>query len=217
KENWYPTRLLHITSGGQQVRLVISQDHAPKGHYMTLSHRWGASQYTKLLTSTMAQLQKAIAVPDLPPAFQNAIKIAASLDTQYLWIDGLCIKQDPDDRTDWGIEALTMGKVYANAFLNISATLAVDGSETLFHNQGYEPFGPSEIVLRVEGKLKKFYLLDGDIWTDEISNAPLSSRGWVFQERFLARRVLHFGNRQLGWECRQSTTLEIFGKDCQPA
>jgi len=210
KENWYPTRLLHITSGGEQVRLVISQDHAPKGHYMTLSHRWGASQYKKLLTSTMAQLQRAVAVPDLPPAFQDAIKIAASLATQYLWIDGLCIKQDLDDRTDWEIESRTMGKVYANAFLNISATLAVDGSETLFHNQGHDPFGPSETGLKVEGKLKKFFLIDGDLWPDEISNAPLSSRGWVFQERFLARRVLHFGTRQLAWECRQSTALEMF-------
>ncbi|KAE9364280.1 HET-domain-containing protein [Stipitochalara longipes BDJ] len=212
KENWHPTRLLHITSGGQQVRLVISQDHAPKGYYITLSHRWGECPYTKLETSTMAQLQRVVDVPDLPPAFQDAIRIAAFLDIQYLWIDGLCIKQDRDDRSDWEIESLTMGKVYANAFLNVSATLAVDGSEALFHNQGWGPIGPSEIKLKINGRTELFYILDGEIWEDEISNAPLNNRGWVFQERFLAQRVLHCGTRQLGWECRQLTALAMFPK-----
>ncbi|KAH7393420.1 heterokaryon incompatibility protein-domain-containing protein [Cadophora sp. MPI-SDFR-AT-0126] len=209
-ENWYPTRLLHITSGGQKVRLVISQDHAPKGQYITLSHRWGKIESTKLQTSNMAQLQRDVAVPDLPLAFQDAIKVAVSLEIQYLWIDALCIKQDEDERSDWEIESRIMGKVYANAFLNISATLAVDGSERLFHNQGYDALGLSEIKFKMRGKEKQISLLDGDIWTDEISNAPLNSRGWVFQGRFLAQRVLHFGTRQLGWECRQSTALEMF-------
>jgi hypothetical protein len=211
QENWYPTRLLHITSGGQQVRLIVSQDHHPKGQYMTLSHKWGENVGTKLQTSTMAQLQRAVVVPDLPPAFQDTIKIAAFMDIQYLWIDALCIKQD-SDRSDWEIESLNMGKVYANAFLNVSATLAVKGTEPLFHNQGWAPIGPSEIKLKIKGPLKHFHVLNGDIWSDGISNAPLNNRGWVFQERFLARRVLHFSTRQLGWECRHQTALETFPK-----
>jgi hypothetical protein len=78
RECWYPTRLLHIISG-DQARLILSEDHAPKGYYITLSHRWGDFQYTKLLTETLAQLQSVIAVSNLPPAFRDAIKVATLL------------------------------------------------------------------------------------------------------------------------------------------
>lgn len=211
-ENWYPTRLLHITTNCQQVRLVISRSHVPQGRYMTLSHRWGENKYINLQTSTIAQLQRAVVVDDLPPAFQDAIKIAAFLDIRYLWIDALCIKQDQDDRSDWETESLSMGKVYANAFLNVSATLAVDGKESLFHSQGCGPIEPSEVKLKVNGKISPFYAFNGEIWENEIPQAQLNNRGWVFQERFLARRVLHFSTTQLGWECRQLTALEVFPK-----
>ena len=209
RECWYPTRLLHIISG-DQARLILSEDHAPKGYYITLSHRWGNFQYTKLLTKTLAQLQSVIAVSHLPPAFRDAIKVAALLDIEYIWIDGLCVKQD--DRSDWEVESLMMGKIYENAFLNVSATLAVDGNEPLWRNQQRSPFGLSEMTLRIDGTQDVFYLLDGDIWIDEITSAPLNKRGWVFQERFLAKRVLHFSTRQLGWECQKMTALEMLPK-----
>lgn len=211
REDWYPTRLLYITSGGKQVRLVISKDHSPKGDYMTLSHRWGNFEYTKLFTNTMAQLQMAVTVSSLPLAFQDAIKIATSLNIQYLWIDGLCIKQD-QDRLDWEIESLTMGKVYANAFLNISAALAVDGNEPLYPTRLWSELTPSEMTIEVDGKTHRLYMFDADLWDAEITRAPLIERGWVFQERMLARRVLHFSTRQLGWECGELSALEMFPK-----
>jgi hypothetical protein len=34
-----------------------------------------------------------------------------------------------------------------------------------------------------------------------VANAPLYTRGWVFQERLLAPRVLNFTRNQLFWEC----------------
>jgi hypothetical protein len=37
---------------------------------------------------------------------------------------------------------------------------------------------------------------------------PLLNRGWVYQERLLARRVLHFGPQKLIWECASETTCE---------
>lgn len=36
---------------------------------------------------------------------------------------------------------------------------------------------------------------------------PLSSRGWVVQERLLSPRVLHFTNDRLMWECEESPSL----------
>ena len=41
-------------------------------------------------------------------------------------------------------------------------------------------------------------MLDED-WDTSVDSAPLSARGWVFQERILSPRIIHFGNRQLFW------------------
>jgi hypothetical protein len=43
------------------------------------------------------------------------------------------------------------------------------------------------------------------VWADEVERAPLSSRGWVVQERFLAARILHFTRNQIYWECLESS------------
>lgn len=209
---WFPSRLLYVGSQGREVKLIISEYSPPNGPYMTLSHRWGPQTYTKLQSSTMVQLQNGIDIVSLPQVFQDAIKIACLLGINYLWIDALCIKRDQDDLSDWEVESQNMGKVYSRAFLNVSATLSQDGSESLFHQQGLGPILPSEIELEVDGLLQKYYVFDSNMWSDEITDAPLNHRGWVFQERVLARRVLHFGQRQMGWECNELDALEVFPK-----
>ena len=215
-ESWYPSRLLHL-SQGREVKLVVPKHSPPKGVYITLSHRWGDHLSTKLNQSTMVQLQHGIDVARLPKTFQDTIMIADYLEISYLWIDALCIIQDEDDNTDWEKESQNMDKIYSCAFLNVSATRSLDGSESLLKNRDWGLFLPSEIELETNGLSQKYYVHDGDLWSDEIVNAPLNSRGWVFQERFLARRVLHFGQRQLGWECRELDALEIFPKGLRPA
>ncbi|OHE99932.1 hypothetical protein CORC01_04833 [Colletotrichum orchidophilum] len=64
--------------------------------------------------------------------------------------------------------------------------------------------------MEVDGLRNPYWLVDGDIWNDEVENTPLMQRAWVLQERFLAPRVLHFGQRQLAWECNELTALEMF-------
>lgn len=38
--------------------------------------------------------------------------------------------------------------------------------------------------------------------------SKLSTRGWVYQERMMSRRSLHFGQAETGWECRSRSTCE---------
>ncbi|KAL5590116.1 hypothetical protein FOVSG1_011983 [Fusarium oxysporum f. sp. vasinfectum] len=57
---------------------------------------------------------------------------------------------------------------------------------------------------------------DNELWDDDIENAPLQSRGWVFQERFLSPRILHFAERQIAWECGEISALEMFPKRVPP-
>lgn len=42
----------------------------------------------------------------------------------------------------------------------------------------------------------------------DLTNYPLLSRGWVFQERILSSRILHFNTSELAWEC----TAEVFSE-----
>ncbi|KAK2934903.1 Heterokaryon incompatibility [Fusarium oxysporum f. sp. vasinfectum] len=46
------------------------------------------------------------------------------------------------------------------------------------------------------------------IWTDDVASTPLSTRGWVVQERFLAPLGLYFTENQIYWECLETTVCE---------
>jgi hypothetical protein len=44
---------------------------------------------------------------------------------------------------------------------------------------------------------------------DVIGHAPLSKRGWIYQERMLSKRAVYFG-RQIHWECASLSAKEAF-------
>jgi hypothetical protein len=162
----------------------------------------------KLLSSNTVQFQTEIETSTLSQVFQDAIAIAQHLGIYYLWIDSLYIQQD-EDELDWNVESQQMDKVYANALLNLSATMASSGAESLLQSRSLGPIAPSKVKI-IHPSRENYYLVDVQIWRDEVDDAPLSRRGWVFQERFLARRILHFGPRQLAWECQEFEALEMF-------
>jgi len=175
---------------------------------MTLSHRWGVESYKILKSTTLKNLQISIDIFSLPQIFQDTIQIAVHLGIHYLWIDSLCVLQD--DWSDWEHEAKNLEKIYSSAFLNVSATMSIDGSESLVSGHPSVSYHPPQIELELNQRLQMFLVVDGDMWVDQIENAPLNKRGWVFPERFLACRVLHFGQSQMGWECREQATLQAF-------
>lgn len=158
----------------------------------------------------MPQLQKAVNVISLPQVFQDAIRIARHLDVHYLWIDSLCIKQDKDDLTDWMEESKMMGQVYSSACLNISATWQTESGDRLLRRRSWASKRPFEIKIDLDNRSYSYFVVDGSLWKDEVDDAPLNDRGWVFQERYLAKRVIHFGQTQLAWECGQSRALGMF-------
>src|SRR5436309_1737800 len=51
------------------------------------------------------------------------------------------------------------------------------------------------------------YQFESYIYTKE-TKLPLLTRGWVFQERLLSPRVLHFGIQELVWECTELSFCE---------
>ncbi|KAM0418893.1 hypothetical protein ACHAPT_012158 [Fusarium lateritium] len=55
------------------------------------------------------------------------------------------------------------------------------------------------------------------MWATEVNNSPLNGRGWVFQERLLAPRVIHFCRQEIFWECREHFCCETFPESLPPA
>ncbi|KAI3324011.1 HET-domain-containing protein [Xylariaceae sp. AK1471] len=207
-DQWYPTRLLDVgKQEGDCIRLIETSTVSPSRGYVTLSHCWGTAQVFKLNKVTATQLHRGISPAELPLTFQHAVTVTRKLQQQYIWIDSLCIYQDEDDKSDWLKEAFLMDKVYANCEFNIAATGAKDGSGGLFATR------VPEIELKptkVNWLQKEYILTDWTLLERELRLAPLNQRGWVVQERLLAPRILHFGSKQLFWECNEGVLCERF-------
>lgn len=231
---FFPTRVVdvHNIKNG----LVVLQDkkevlgsnvdgERPEGtypQYWTLSHRWGdPEKIIKLLggnpdkgtISNERDFRNGITLNELSPTFRDAMELVDKMGYRYIWIDCLCIFQDSS--SDWEQEAPTMKDVYENSFCNISAIRSsYDVSLGLFGPRLAEPsflcpFSvDSELPHLGDGQTEKWNFWYNSMWVDEINKAPLSSRGWVIQERFLARRTIHFAQNQIFWECLQNLRCE---------
>lgn len=55
-----------------------------------------------------------------------------------------------------------------------------------------------------------YHIIECNIFDTELNKSPLLRRAWVVQERLLAPRVLHFGVRQLLFECNNHYQCESY-------
>ncbi|KAI8653657.1 hypothetical protein LRP88_14362 [Fusarium phalaenopsidis] len=64
------------------------------------------------------------------------------------------------------------------------------------------------IQKRGEGLPRKYTFRDGHFGRT-IDNAPVNTRAWVMQERYMSPRALHFGAQQVFWEYRDKIASEL--------
>jgi hypothetical protein len=190
-----PSRILAI--GGPEsakIFLIPSKKQAP---YIALSYCWGKAQFLKLTTKNLQTCKDGILIDTLPNSFRHAIEVARGLNIHNIWIDALCILQD--DLGDWEIEASKMAEVYRNSVLVLAMTKASSPDEDCRGK-----------ILNTEIDSINARLIHHfpDPGYETSSAFPLAQRGWAFQERLLAPRVLHFGPHELAWQCLTSTDCE---------
>ncbi|KAK8219021.1 heterokaryon incompatibility protein-domain-containing protein [Phyllosticta capitalensis] len=212
-----PTRLLKLQNIGTEkvFSLVLSHECPPETRYMTLSHCWGnapAESKLRLLSDTYHSLRDAQSLNWLPKTFRDAFHVADTLNIRFLWIDRLCIFQD--SKEDWSKESAMMQDVYRHSFLNISAHGAFDDEDGCFFDRN-----ESQVKERFMNiNLGSCQRPQPFVYRDQIPNyvsrmaeeGSIVSRGWILQERLLAPRVVHFGRKQLLWECNSSNSCESF-------
>lgn len=209
-----PKRLVELLlddHGSLSMWRLVYADMIGTVPYFTLSHCWGSSQPLRLTKDNIPSLSKPSPVYGLPETYRHALEIVNSLGHKYLWIDSLCIIQD--DEKDWEIESSLMGSTYNHAVCNIAATWAAGGGDGCFSTRDPTTICPTFITLGFKVDDSSTYQISWGHdfgYYNDITQAPLNKRGWVVQERYLARRQLSFAKRQLYWECHELSASEEF-------
>lgn len=118
------------------------------------------------------------------------------------------------DEEDWKREAAKMSEVYRNSFVCLAATNSPNDNGGCY---SCDPIRVEQIKGKVSGRYTEPWTvyarqnLDHAAISDQMftqrSDAPgiLRTRAWVYQERMLAPRFLHFLDQELLLECK--TTL----------
>lgn len=213
-----PNRLLDVGlgEGTHDVRLVSKaeiQDHGAQ--FAALSYCWGApSDRVQAIPMTkktnISHRFDKVPWEEMTPVFKDAIALVRSLGLQYIWIDALCIIQDDDQ--DFAREASQMASIYGEAYIVIAATRARTGDAGLFNSRPR-----AQVVSHVSRDQKVSSVLtrkpfEHDAFTTSeprhFTSSPLFARAWCFQERLLARRVVHFAEHELLFECKQKLECE---------
>lgn len=181
---------------------------------MTLSHCWGDPKKMLRLTNSNLRHFKDVGIPytDLPRTFQDFVRLCRFLQSDYVWVDSLCIIQDSDE--DWIHESSTMADIYQCSKCNIAATSSKNPTEGCFHPRNVNLVTPMEFtILKGAGdnlSEEKYLVVGRHTWENNVEAGPLNKRCWVIQERILSPRKIHCGRQQLLWECHENFACETF-------
>jgi Fe2+ transport system protein FeoA len=211
-----PTRLLAIgTSPGSLIRVVYpangTQSLSKNVQYAALSYRWGEASFFYDYQTTRANIHEKTSGIDfarLPSVLQDAIEVARAIGVQYIWIDALCIIQGAGG--DYDSEAERMETVFSGAYCVIAASRAADVSHSILAERP-----PREVIAlpMTHGDNASIFIAeDIDSFQRDVIDGELNQRGWVLQERALARRTIYFAESQIYWECGAGIRCESFTK-----
>jgi hypothetical protein len=218
-ETVFPKRVLEFrepSPGEIYVCLRIESDDITSKEFAALSHCWGSHQRCVTTKGTLENHRRGIPWSQIPQTFQDSIRFCLAIGIQYLWIDAMCIVQD--DPVDWQIESARMADIYQNAHVTLAATHSSSDSGGCFpEHHGLvaertlslpDDFPSLWRGLKFREKARHWAL---PLPRSSSRSYPLLTRGWAFQERILAPRVLHFCGDEMIWECNSVCMCECGG------
>ncbi|KAI1068956.1 hypothetical protein LB507_006175 [Fusarium sp. FIESC RH6] len=221
-----PTRLVDVGTDApdQPPKLFVPLHHLRSLEYIALSYAWGSQgNFIKTTSSNLEAMTQYLPWTQLPKTIQEAIVVTRRLGIRYLWVDALCILQSegPDDikhKEDWSREAARFGQYYENSVLTIAATGASSSNDGLLLPRPILRFEPKSITFRPGEAAPLRYTIRSRIpsWLTDTHSSPLSERGWAIQERLLSRRVLHFAENMILWECHDCRATELDPQGLDP-
>lgn len=198
--------------------------------YLALSHPWGdPTEHTHFSTTRQnlfSRIRDGIPVSNLPPTLRDAVQVTRRLGLRYIWIDTLCIIQGNDG--DFDTEAKRMEMVYSMAYCVIAASRATGTSSGFLSARApreYVALRPlrtkrsasmrtsNKPAASFQGDKGTIYLCRAiDDFQKDVIEGSLNKRGWVLQERALARRTIYFTATQTYFECGAGVRCETLTK-----
>lgn len=201
-----PKRLIDVGSEvSPKIRLHETSPNE-KMDYLALSHPWGSPPHFCTFTSNLSNYHRGIAFYDLPATFKDAIIVTRSLGLRYLWIDSICIIQGPDG--DFAEQAQQMENIFSQAYCVLAASSATGQQDGFLHPRRRRDFVHFEASNKPTIRVGEFM----DNFDQHVLQSPLNQRGWVLQERALARRTIYFTSEQTFWECGAGVHCETMTK-----
>lgn len=202
-----PTRIIEV--GTPECPIVRIHETSPTEslRYVVLSHPWGAGRHFCTLPSNIDEYKQHINFDSLPATFRHAVITTRQLGIKYLWIDSLCIIQGPDG--DFEQEAEKMESVFNSAYCVLAASSAKGQNDGFLNARKRE----REFVTFQRPGISHLYISHFvDDFNHDVLESNLSQRGWVLQERALARRTIYFTDTQIYWECGDGVRCETLAK-----
>lgn len=205
-----PTRVLDISCS--PIRLKHST--GEKARYACLSHCWGSHSMLQTTMANIDSFSSGIPWEMLPKTFQDAVIFARALGLKYIWIDSLCIIQDDESSpSDWQKESARMASIYHEAYVTLAATCSEDSNGGCFTLSDQRKYAAHKMQAITEF-YSKSYAVYARLNMPHIAHFfdhehfPLLQRAWVYQERLLSPRTIHFAGYELQWECREMCSCE---------
>ena len=198
-----PKRLISVEDP-KKPRIIETEElkiDPQKVDYIAFSHKWGDMPKDAVTTKeTLERCKKKIPVNKLPASFKDVIAITHALGVKYLWIDSLCINQGRDG--DFADQADTMQTTFSGASCVIAACDAENATDGFLKKR--EPTCVKIGNIFVSAVTNDF--------ERDVLQSVLNRRGWVMQERALARRTVFFTGNQMYWECGDGVRCETLAK-----
>ncbi|CAN9093796.1 unnamed protein product [Alternaria alternata] len=201
----YPTRLIKLGRYEDEGARLYSPKHPVV--FAALSYRWGSGKQSETTKDNVTKHYQELNTLGFPKTLRDAIQITRKLGLEYIWIDRVCIIQD--DKEDWANEASLMADIYASAYVVLSAT-ATEDCENGFLGGRSKPL----IIQYAQCGQETQEVCARQIESHDCGSTmpktdyTLYKRGWCMQERFLARRIIHFLPDEILFECQA-------GRECE--
>lgn len=218
-----PTRLIYLDTSRDsglsnpvdtnlQPRLVSTRGMGySECRYIALSYRWPEDfpAEAKSTRDNMQEQLRGLNTSKLPQIFNDVFQVAVTMGISYVWIDSLCIIQN--DPEDWNREAALMIQIYQYAEFTVAAAVPPTKPDLGLFRHG----DPSDILSvrlpgiqdpREDGSGQEVVVMKPQ--KETYGESPLVSRAWCFQEREISRRIVHYTETQVLWECRKIRASE---------
>lgn len=217
-ENFLPSRLIYVGDLIRPCLRLVETARRPGAarlpshtEYIALSHCWGGAIACRLLTTNYASYINDIDKRTLPANFQDAISLTRNLGLVFIWIDSLCIIQDSP--SDWVHESPMMGKVFASAYCVVAATASANSAGGCFRTRDPKSTDANSRLLMSLSQLRCYVTSSNpsvrSLFHTRVDPAPLNKRAWAFQERLLSRRMVHFCEDAVLFECNTIQASEF--------